>query len=145
MSPARVNRPVLPLTFLQRAAQSIPIVRKLFWTPRTCYADIHDLADASAGEIAVRDLAGAHVEHCFVAHLNPGKLVGDCLLVASRTDGVAASFRHYMERHNPGSIGFCGGVDTGVKFFFRGPPRSWRPLRGLIIIIGSSKVCLVFG
>jgi hypothetical protein len=39
----------------------------------------------------------------------------------------------------------CGGVDTGVKFFFRGPPRSWRPLRGLIIIIGSSKVCLVFG
>jgi hypothetical protein len=56
-----------------------------------------------------------------------------------------ASFRHYMERHNPGSIGFCGGVDTGVKFFFRRPPRSWRPLRGLIIIIGSSKVCLVFG
>jgi capsular polysaccharide biosynthesis protein len=93
MSPARVNRPVLPLTFLQRAAQSIPIVRKLFWTPRTCYADIHDLADASAGEIAVRDLAGAHVEHCFVAHLNPGKLVGDCLLVASRTDGVAGQLQ----------------------------------------------------
>lgn len=93
MSPAPVNRPELPLTVLQRAVQSVPIVRKLFWTPRACYADIHELASASPGEIAVRDIADAQPEPGYVAHLTPGKVVGDCLLVASSTDGVAGELQ----------------------------------------------------
>lgn len=93
MSSAPANRLVLPLTFLQRAVQSVPIVRKWFWTPRACYGDIHELANASAGEIAVRDLAGAPLEHCFMADLRPGKVVGDCLLVASSANDVAGGLQ----------------------------------------------------
>jgi capsular polysaccharide biosynthesis protein len=93
MSVACVNRPVLPRTLLQRVVQSVPIIRKLFWAPRACYGEIHELADASAGEIAVRELAGADLEYCFVAQLNPGKVVGDCLLVASSANDVVGGLQ----------------------------------------------------
>ena len=111
MSPAPVIRPNLRLSFLQRTVRHLPLARRAFWVPAACYADVHELAAASSGEVVIKELMALNAEASpaeacreprFVALLNQGKVVGDCLLAASKTDEVAGRLQALHGAEKPG-------------------------------------------
>ncbi len=98
-----VDNSSLPLTWKQRVVQHLSPLQRFFWVPSGCFPDAKAMAQAlspkattinfkfksnlvpAAASAAQDPRAGAEL---FVAEMMQGKLVGDCLLVATAEDHV---------------------------------------------------------
>jgi capsular polysaccharide biosynthesis protein len=111
MNSAPTIEPRLKLTPIQRLVRRVPCARKVFWVPEGCVRHIAELAEAPAPEkVLVKNVAPSEPKYSFgdsspgelyVAQLSPGKVVGDCLLVASAADKVLGSMQGLHGEKNP--------------------------------------------
>lgn len=111
MSTAPAIERVLKVTSIQRLIRRVPLGRKIFWVPEACIANIREFERAAtATQVIVKNIVPPETKWPFgdqsqaefyAARLTPGKVVGDCLLVASEADQVLGGIQGLHGEKNP--------------------------------------------
>lgn len=111
MNPEPAIEPVLKLTPIQRLVRHVPFAQKMFWLPEACIGNIREFERAAtATQVIVKNIAPPETKwpfgdpsqaELYLAKLTPGKMVGDCLLVASATDQVLGRIQGLHGQNNP--------------------------------------------